>query len=79
MDRGVWQATVHGVPKSWARLNDKHNEENSRTVAKIRKLKTPPPQTEGFEEITRQAKIPGPRFGRGKPSEVSSALGTAFP
>ena len=22
MDRGVWQATVHGVAKSWTRLND---------------------------------------------------------
>ena len=22
MDRGIWQATVHGVAKSWTRLND---------------------------------------------------------
>ena len=22
MDRGAWQATVHGVAKSWTRLND---------------------------------------------------------
>ena len=22
MDRGAWQATVHGVIKSWTRLND---------------------------------------------------------
>ena len=22
MDRGAWQAAVHGVPKSWARLSD---------------------------------------------------------
>ena len=22
MDRGAWWATVHGVSKSWARLND---------------------------------------------------------
>ena len=22
MDRGAWQATVHGVKKSWTRLND---------------------------------------------------------
>ena len=22
MDRGAWQATVHGVTKSWTRLND---------------------------------------------------------
>ena len=22
MDRGAWQATVHGVEKSWTRLND---------------------------------------------------------
>ena len=22
MDRGTWQATVHGVVKSWTRLND---------------------------------------------------------
>ena len=22
MDRGSWQATVHGVPKSWTRLSD---------------------------------------------------------
>ena len=24
MDRGVWQATVHGVAKSQTRLNDQH-------------------------------------------------------
>ena len=24
MDRGTWQTTVHGVPKSWIRLNDSH-------------------------------------------------------
>ena len=22
MDRGAWQTRVHGVPKSWTRLND---------------------------------------------------------
>ena len=22
MDRGAWQTTVHGVPKSWIRLSD---------------------------------------------------------
>ena len=22
MDGGAWRATVHGVPKSWTRLND---------------------------------------------------------
>ena len=24
MDTGAWRATVHGVAKSWTRLNDKH-------------------------------------------------------
>ena len=24
MDRGAWQATVHGVAKSWTQLNDSH-------------------------------------------------------
>ena len=24
MGRGAWRATVHGVAKSWTRLNDKH-------------------------------------------------------
>ena len=24
MDRGAWQATVHGVTKSWTRLSDFH-------------------------------------------------------
>ena len=24
MDRGAWQATVHGVSKSWTRLSDFH-------------------------------------------------------
>ena len=24
MDRGAWWATVHGVSKSWTRLNDQH-------------------------------------------------------
>ena len=23
MDKGAWQATLHGVTKSWTRLNDK--------------------------------------------------------
>ena len=22
MDRGAWQATIHGIPKSWTRLSD---------------------------------------------------------
>ena len=25
MDRGVWQATVHGVSESWTRLRDYHS------------------------------------------------------
>ena len=24
MDTGAWQATVHGVTKSWTQLSDKH-------------------------------------------------------
>ena len=24
MDREAWQATVHGITKSWTRLSDKH-------------------------------------------------------
>ena len=24
MNRGTWQATVHGVTKSWTRLSDSH-------------------------------------------------------
>ena len=24
MNRGAWQATVHGVTKSWTRLSDSH-------------------------------------------------------
>ena len=24
MDRGTWQATIHGVAKSWTQLNDTH-------------------------------------------------------
>ena len=24
MDRGAWQITVHGVPKTWTRLSDFH-------------------------------------------------------
>ena len=24
MDRGAWQAIVHGVAESWTRLSDKH-------------------------------------------------------
>ena len=24
MDRGAWQATVHGVAKSWTQLSDQH-------------------------------------------------------
>ena len=73
MDRGAWWAAVHGVAKSWARLNDEHNEKNSRKVAEIRKLKkktthpTPTPQSEGFEEITRQAKFQGQDLGERNP------------
>ena len=25
MDRGTWQATVHGVMRSWTRLSNKNN------------------------------------------------------
>ena len=25
MDRGAWQATVHGVAKSWTQLSDYHS------------------------------------------------------
>ena len=24
MNRGAWWAAIHGVPKSWAQLNDQH-------------------------------------------------------
>ena len=24
MDRGAWQATIHGVSKNWIRLSDSH-------------------------------------------------------
>ena len=27
MDRGAWQATVHGVTKNWAQLSDFHYEQ----------------------------------------------------
>ena len=33
MDRGAWQATVHGVEKSWTRLSDLVN-----THAQVRSL-----------------------------------------
>ena len=26
MDRGAWQAAVHGVPKSWTQLSDFHTQ-----------------------------------------------------
>ena len=29
MDRGTWQATVHGVTKSWTRLSDFTNDRNN--------------------------------------------------
>ena len=28
MDRGAWQATVHGVTESWTRLNNRAHTEN---------------------------------------------------
>ena len=40
MDRRAWQAAVHGVTKSWTRLNDFHNSSH-RTPAPT--LKHPPP------------------------------------
>ena len=33
MDRGAWQAAVHGVTKSWTRLNDFHNSSHRTTPA----------------------------------------------
>ena len=36
MDRGAWQATVHGIPKSWTWLNDFHfhfSVENSMAIS----------------------------------------------
>ena len=32
MDRGAWQATVHGVTKSWTRLSDAHSRHNLRKI-----------------------------------------------
>ena len=32
MDRGAWQATVHGVTKSWTRLSDSHSRHNLRKI-----------------------------------------------
>ena len=29
MDRGAWQTTVHGVAKSWAKLNDSEGREGA--------------------------------------------------
>ena len=37
MDRGAWQATVHGVAQSWTRLNDlarTHSQLLSSSIAK---------------------------------------------
>ena len=34
MDRGAWQATVHGVAKSWTWLSDQHNTYKSTTLEK---------------------------------------------
>ena len=31
MDRGTWQATVHGVKKSWTRLSDSHTHTHTHT------------------------------------------------
>ena len=44
MHRGVWQAIVHGVAKSWTWLNDYHtptftNEESQMTVSHSASLK----------------------------------------
>ena len=33
MDRGAWQATVHGVPKSWTRLTSLHFFTQSKALA----------------------------------------------
>ena len=32
MDRGAWQATIHGVPKSWTRLSDFHFQKKLRCL-----------------------------------------------
>ena len=32
MDRGAWQATVHGVTKSWTRLRNSHSRHNLRKI-----------------------------------------------
>ena len=31
MDRGAWQATVHGVENSWTQLNDSHTHTHTHT------------------------------------------------
>ena len=31
MDRGTWQATVHGVTKSWTRLGEEQQQRESKT------------------------------------------------
>ena len=41
MDRGAWQATVHGVAKSWTQLNDFHFTSNlmqSKTLIKKKSI-----------------------------------------
>ena len=41
-DRRAWRALLHGVTRSWTRLNDKSRPKNGRTGAKIL-VRTPPP------------------------------------
>ena len=37
MDRGAWQAAVHGVTKSWTRLNDLHTHTHTAAVHGVAK------------------------------------------
>ena len=34
-DRGAWQATVHGVTKSWTRLSDTHTHTHTHTLSTV--------------------------------------------
>ena len=38
MDRGAWQATVHGVTKSRTQLNDKHTHHTHTSLAIVMTL-----------------------------------------
>ena len=59
IDRGAWQATVHGFTKSWTRRNDEHLTSPGTDIVTISRMRKPTWKIKWLPQVTQPAKNGG--------------------